>query len=104
MVWYTGPIIAVIHDVVPGDVKATAQALYILLIHLLGDTFSPAIVGKLADLYDLQAALLLPAVINVVAGVIFLLGCRRVRRTIKHGQKVPAETLHGLPRTGTIGI
>ena len=50
MVWYTGPIIAVIHDVVPNDVKATAQALYILLIHLLGDTFSPAIVGKLADL------------------------------------------------------
>ena len=71
MVWYTGPIIAVIHDVVPNDVKATAQALYILLIHLLGDTFSPAIVGKLADLYSLQTALLLPAVINVVAGCDF---------------------------------
>jgi predicted MFS family arabinose efflux permease len=50
MVWYTGPIIAVIHDVVPADVKATAQALYIVLIHLLGYTFSPSIVGKLADL------------------------------------------------------
>src|ERR671933_1401220 len=68
MVWYTGPIIAVIHDVVPPDVKATAQALYILLIHLLGDTFSPAIVGKLADLHNLQSALLLPAVVNVVGG------------------------------------
>ncbi len=62
----------------PLDVKATAQALYILLIHLLGDTMSPAIVGKLADLYDLQGALLLPAVINVVGGVMFLIGCRRV--------------------------
>ncbi|HSF32360.1 MAG TPA: MFS transporter, partial [Candidatus Tectomicrobia bacterium] len=78
MVWYTGPIIAVIHDVVPADVKATAQALYVLLIHLLGDTFSPAIVGKLADLYNLQVALLLPATINVLAGVVFLIGCRRV--------------------------
>jgi MFS transporter, Spinster family, sphingosine-1-phosphate transporter len=104
MVWYTGPIIAVIHDVVPGDVKATAQALYILLIHLLGDTFSPAIVGKLADLYNLQAALLLPAVINVVAGVIFLVGCRRVGRDIRRGQREPAETLHDLQRTGMMGL
>jgi MFS family permease len=100
MVWYTGPIIAVIHDVVPGDVKATAQALYILLIHLLGDTFSPAIVGKLADLHNLQAALLLPAVINVVAGVIFLVGCRRIGHVIRHGQEEPVEIL---PRAGTRG-
>jgi hypothetical protein len=75
-----------------------------LLIHLLGDTLSPAIVGKLADLYDLQAALLLPAVINVVAGVIFLVGCRRLGRDIRRGQQEPAETLHDLPRTGTMGI
>ena len=103
MVWYTGPIIAVIHDVVPNDVKATAQALYILLIHLLGDTFSPAIVGKLADLYNLQTALLLPAVINVVAGVIFLVGCRRVGDVIGRGQEEPVEALHDLPRAGTTG-
>jgi MFS transporter, Spinster family, sphingosine-1-phosphate transporter len=104
MVWYTGPIIAVIHDVVPSDVKATAQALYVLLIHLLGDTFSPALVGKLADLHNLQAALLLPAVINVVAGVIFLLGCRRVARDITRRQEEQAETIHDLSRTGTTGL
>jgi hypothetical protein len=77
MVWYTGPIIAVIHDVVPSDVKATAQALYILLIRLLGDTFSPAIVGEPADPYDLQGALLLPALINVVRGSYFSWGVAR---------------------------
>ena len=104
MVWYTGPIIAVIHDVVPSDVKATAQALYILLIHLLGDTFSPAIVGKLADLHNLQTALLLPAVINVVAGVIFLVGSRQVGRVIIRQQEEPAPALSGLPRTGTMGL
>jgi MFS family permease len=102
MVWYTGPIIAVIHDVVPADVKATAQALYILLIHLLGDTFSPAIVGKLADLYSLQAALLLPALINVVGGAIFLLGCRRVRYEVQRVPETQAEAVHELPRTGTM--
>jgi predicted MFS family arabinose efflux permease len=104
MVWYTGPIIAVIHDVVPADVKATAQALYVLLIHLLGDTFSPAIVGKLADLHGLQVALLLPATINVLAGVVFLVGCRRVVWHTTGGQKEKAEALHDLPRTGTMGL
>jgi MFS transporter, Spinster family, sphingosine-1-phosphate transporter len=104
MVWYTGPIIAVIHDVVPSDVKATAQALYILLIHLLGDTFSPAIVGKLADLHNLQTGLLLPAVINVVAGVIFLVGCRRVKYVVRRGQEEPVEAVHDLPRAGTRGL
>jgi hypothetical protein len=89
--------------VVPSDVKATAQALYVLLIHLLGDTFSPAIVGKLADLHNLQTALLLPALINAVAGVIFLLGCRQVRHVIKGGQEEPVEVLHNLPRAGTGG-
>src|SRR5262245_39338159 len=104
MVWYTGPIIAVIHDVVPSDVKATAQALYILLIHLLGDTFSPAIVGKLADLHSLQTALLLPALINAVAGVVFLLGCRRVGHAIAYQQTPPAEALDDLPRTWAMGL
>ena len=103
MVWYTGPIIAVIHDVVPADVKATAQALYILLIHLLGDTFSPAIVGKLADLHSLQAALLLPAVINGLGGVIFLVGCRRVGHEVQRARKAKAEAVPELTRTGTIG-
>jgi MFS transporter, Spinster family, sphingosine-1-phosphate transporter len=104
MVWYTGPIIAVIHDVVPADVKATAQALYILLIHLLGDTLSPAIVGKLADLHNLQTALLLPAVANVLGGVIFLMGCRRVGDEMRRAQELKAEVVRDLPRTTTLGV
>jgi MFS transporter, Spinster family, sphingosine-1-phosphate transporter len=104
LVWYTGPIIAVIHDVVPADVKATAQALYILLIHLLGDTFSPAIVGKLADLHNLQSALLLPAMINVVGGIIFLAGCRRIAYQLRRRREETVETVQPLPRTGTTGL
>jgi MFS transporter, Spinster family, sphingosine-1-phosphate transporter len=84
-------------------VKATAQALYILLIHLLGDTFSPAIVGKLADLHSLQTALLLPAIINTVGGVIFLAGCRRLWREAQRLQETGTATVPELPRTGTMG-
>ena len=84
--------------------KATAQALYILLIHLLGDTLSPAIVGKLADLYNLQMALLLPAVANVLAGVIFLLGCRRVGDELRRVQEVTCQAGPELPRAGNITL
>jgi MFS family permease len=101
MVWYTGPIIAVLHDVVPPDLKATAQAWYIFLIHLLGDTFSPAIVGKLADLHSLQTALLLPAVINTVGGIIFLAGCRSLMRA-RSAASWPGTAPSALPRTGTM--
>lgn len=103
MVWYTGPIIAVIHDVVPSDVKATAQALYILLIRLLGDTFSPAIVGEPADPYDLQGALLLPALINVVGGLVFLMGYCQVGQAVLRRQDMQASTWHDIPRMGTMG-
>jgi predicted MFS family arabinose efflux permease len=102
MVWYTGPIIAVIHDVVPPDLKATAQALYIFLIHLLGDTFSPAIVGQLADTYGLPTALLVPAIINTVGGVIFLAGCRGIERQVERRHASGAAPSQELPRTGTL--
>jgi MFS transporter, Spinster family, sphingosine-1-phosphate transporter len=40
-VWYVGPILAVLHDVVPARLRATATGAYFLLIHLLGDAISP---------------------------------------------------------------
>jgi hypothetical protein len=55
-------------------------------------------------LYSLQAALLLPALINVVGGAIFLVGCRRVGCAIKRGQAERAEAFHDLPRTGTTAL
>lgn len=47
--WYVGPILAALHDVVPPRFRGTATGIYLLLIHLLGDAFSPAIVGFIAD-------------------------------------------------------
>ena len=40
--FYNGPVTAVIHDVVPNEIRATAFAVYLLVVHLLGDTFAPA--------------------------------------------------------------
>jgi MFS family permease len=48
-VWYIGPILAALHDVVPPRLRATATGAYFLLIHLLGDACSPVIVGKIGE-------------------------------------------------------
>jgi len=104
MVWYMGPIIAVIHDAVPSEVRATAQGLYIFLIHLFGDTPSPAMIGWLADHVGLQMALLPLAFLNVLGGAIFLLGCREMIQAISLRQETGSGAVQDLPRTGTLGL
>lgn len=47
--WYVGPILAALHDVVPPRLRGTATGVYFLVIHLFGDAFSPAIIGRIAQ-------------------------------------------------------
>ncbi len=52
-----GPVTAIMHDVVPKHMRATSFALYLLIIHILGDTFAPAIVGAISDFQGLRFGL-----------------------------------------------
>jgi MFS family permease len=65
----TGPVNTLIIETVPVNLRASAMALSIFLIHLFGDMWSPEIVGRLADHWnDLQrAVLVLPAALLVGA-------------------------------------
>jgi MFS family permease len=72
MSWYYGPVVALIHDIVPSDLKATAYAFYIFFIHLLGDTFSPAVIGKISDISSLRTAFYLPIATNFLGALLFL--------------------------------
>jgi MFS family permease len=75
----TGPINSAIVNVVAPTERATAVALSILGIHLLGDVPSPPLIGALSDATSLGTAfLLLPAVI-AIAGAIWLTASRRGR-------------------------
>jgi len=68
----TGPINSAIINVVAPTERATAVALSILGIHLLGDVPSPPLIGALSDATSLGTAfLMLPAVI-ALAGAIWL--------------------------------
>ena len=77
--FYNGPVIAVIHDIVPRHIRATAFAIYLLVIHLLGDTLSPAIIGKISDLKGLQTGMEIAAVFILAAGLTFLPVCYYIK-------------------------
>lgn len=78
---YNGPMSALMQDVVPANLRACTVALSLVIAHVFGDAFSPALVGGLSDLmgHDLAAALrvALPPVI-LAAGLVGFLGLRYV--------------------------
>ena len=67
----TGPINVVIVNSVPVGMRATAVAVSIFTIHLLGDATSPAIIGALSDVAGLGRAVLLVPVAVAVSGVVW---------------------------------
>lgn len=66
----TGPINALLIEVVPVNRRASSVALSIFMIHFFGDMWSPEIVGRLSDHFgNLRTALyILPAALVVSAG------------------------------------
>ena len=79
----TGPVNTVILEAVPANVRSSAMAGSIFMIHLFGDMWSPEIVGRLADRLhgDLQeAVLILPAVLLVSALLWSALALRTMAR------------------------
>ena len=94
--FYHGPATAVIHDVVPEHMRATAFALYVLIIHLLGDTPAPAVVGRLSDAArnftagygGLQFALELVTGLVFISGLCFVVVARIIRNRTKGGKQL----------------
>jgi MFS family permease len=68
----TGPLNTTIVNVTNPSVRAMAFAVNIFFIHALGDAVSPAILGRLSDLWGLRTALLItPLMILLAAGFSF---------------------------------
>jgi MFS family permease len=76
----TGPSNAALANVTPPGIRATAFALNILCIHILGDAFSPTIIGYLAGWTSFTVAFLLVAVAMTVAGIVWLVGAKHLKR------------------------
>jgi MFS transporter, Spinster family, sphingosine-1-phosphate transporter len=69
-----GPINAAIVNIVSPFERASAIALSILMIHLLGDIPSPPLIGYLSDVGSLARAVLVVPVAIAIGGLIWLVG------------------------------
>jgi MFS transporter, Spinster family, sphingosine-1-phosphate transporter len=75
----TGPLNAAIISVVHPRMRATAMALNILFIHLLGDAISPVLIGKISDVTDsLILGMLVGTTAIPVGAVILILGAKKL--------------------------
>lgn len=79
----TGPLNAAIVNSVPASVRATAIAVELFLIHALGDTPSPWLIGVVSDRHNLATGLGCTLVTMVIAAILLFRGGRA---------KAPAST------------
>ena len=75
----TGPINAALVNMVSPLERATAIALSVFTIHLLGDAISPLIIGTLSDCTSLQQAVQIVPGAIVVSGLLWCLAARSQR-------------------------
>jgi MFS family permease len=67
--FYIGPILAALHDVVPVELRATATGAYFFAIHVLGDSVSAWLVGKIDDItHSLRYGLMACTGVFLLAG------------------------------------
>lgn len=71
-----GPLNAAIVNSVAAPIRATAMAVNIFIIHLLGDAFSPGIMGWISDRSNLQAAFGLALLACAASSAILFFGAR----------------------------
>src|ERR1051326_723655 len=73
----TGPVNSAIVNYVTPHERATAIALSIFAIHILGDVPSPALIGAISGASSLGRAVLVVPVAVLIAGIIWIVGALR---------------------------
>ena len=76
----TGPINAAIINFVLPTQRASAVALEVFAIHLLGDAISPLLIGRLSDTSSLAEAVKIVPVAVILSGVLWLWAAREQAR------------------------
>jgi MFS family permease len=72
----TSPLNAAVINSVGAHIRATALAMNIFIIHLLGDVPSPTMMGWVADRRSLQAAFVLPVIAMAISSAILFYGMK----------------------------
>lgn len=72
----TAPLNAALINSVGAHIRATALAVNIFIIHILGDVPSPTMMGWVADKRSLQAAFILPIIAMAISSAILFYGMK----------------------------
>jgi MFS family permease len=84
----TGPANTVLANVSRQEIRATAFAINILVIHALGDAISPPIIGIITALSSMHTAFLATSFLIPVAGVLWVLGARYLDADTQRAESV----------------
>src|SRR5205814_9375107 len=76
LLFNTSPLNTALINSVGAHIRATALAVNIFIIHILGDVPSPTMMGWVADHHSLQAAFILPVIAMVISAIILFYGMR----------------------------
>jgi hypothetical protein len=88
----TSPLNAAVINSVGAHVRATAIAVNIFIIHILGDVPSPTMMGWVADHKSLQAAFILPVIAMGISSAILFAGMKHAPAVRVGGAPSEAET------------
>jgi MFS family permease len=87
----TAPLNAAVINSVGAHIRATALAVNIFTIHILGDVPSPTMMGWVADKRSLQAAFLLPVIAMGISSAILFYGMKFAPPVAADGKGVETE-------------
>ena len=76
LLFNTAPLNAAVINSVGAHIRATALAVNIFIIHILGDVPSPTMMGWVADKRSMQAAFILPVIAMGISSAILFYGMR----------------------------
>lgn len=88
---FIAPAVSATQDVIHPGLRAFSYAMCVIVQHLAGDVWSPAIVGKLSDMIGLENAVRYVPAWGLMAGVFFLLASRHYVRDLEKVEKVELE-------------
>jgi MFS family permease len=83
----TSPLNAAVINSVGAHIRATALAMNIFIIHILGDIPSPAMMGWVADKRSMQSAFVLPVIAMGISSAILFYGMKFAPQVAVDGQK-----------------
>jgi MFS transporter, Spinster family, sphingosine-1-phosphate transporter len=86
----TAPLNAAVINSVGAHIRATALAVNIFIIHILGDVPSPTMMGWVADKRSLQAAFILPVIAMGISSAILFYGMKFAPRVAFDGASAGA--------------